>query len=844
MKKVYKCFITHERNKHDRNEYIVREKESGGKLEFVCDGYFSQGELQLFLSKAYKTVGGKLLTKTDTSEYVLVEGDVQEVSDDGTIKMFWDDSLNYSHQIENQYIPAQFTLAGEQIDCQCLKSVTDNGFALAYVAERFITDLLCLTAVQQNWKAIQCVPQNMITEEIAIEAIKQNKCAAKYVPESIRNRKKVIKAMRKYGTIEIRFKGYDKESDKFLVDGFFCINAYKYERIYKQFDSFDEFYNYLQGELLDADLSKYKFKGVDLTAYNLDNVVVPAAVLKKAGLYDDSFYKENILACMEDSRAKTLNCNQVAKAKSEVSIQVDFTSREENARFFYISDIHLEEKIQKKFPKHATETETVCFIRGIVKDLVQSKKIRRRGWGEDYLLIAGDVISLSYPCVEIFYRELVEQWGNPNSIITILGNHELFSLGLSNPVDETIDVYRNMFESLGITFLHNELLLKKSDDLIKITEKELREISEKELKSKHCDAQFAILGSTGFTAYNEKYRMLPFEEDMEQTTRFNTLYKKVDKILGKIKVIVLTHMLKDDWLPGKFNKNWVYVSGHTHMNNLIVNKNVTLYADNQIGTGHRNSVFSLKSFYLSVRYDIFLFYEDGIYEITKEQYKKFYQGLGIKMTLNRTGFKIYMLKRNGIYCFIQKRYDTGEIHLLDGGSNKNLHIQDINYYYDNLEQYAVQVCNKMAKPILALEHIAKAVKSFGGTGFIHGCIVDIDYLNHIYLNPYDGKVTPYYAESIDSKYAYGALPKLLSERCPKLYENYMKLLKEETTAITIFNSTGLEESNEVYYVEETDIYRPSRTIRKLQYITENNIIRLWDDNFLKSILQEDILFLE
>jgi len=281
----------------------------------------------------------------------------------------------------------------------------------------------------------------------------------------------------------------------------------------------------LQGELLDADLSKYKFKGVDLTAYNLDNVVVPAAVLKKAGLYDDSFYKENILACMEDSRAKTLNCNQVAKAKSEVSIQVDFTSREENARFFYISDIHLEEKIQKKFPKHATET-------------------------------------------------------------------------------------------------------------------------------------------------------------------------------------------------------------------------------------------------------------------------------------------------------------------------------DINYYYDNLEQYAVQVCNKMAKPILALEHIAKAVKSFGGTGFIHGCIVDIDYLNHIYLNPYDGKVTPYYAESIDSKYAYGALPKLLSERCPKLYENYMKLLKEETTAITIFNSTGLEESNEVYYVEETDIYRPSRTIRKLQYITENNIIRLWDDNFLKSILQEDILFLE
>ena len=48
-----------------------------------------------------------------------------------------------------------------------------------------------------------------------------------------------------------------------------------------------------------------------------------------------------------------------------------------------------------------------------------------------------------------------------------------------------------------------------------------------------------------------------------------------------------------------------------------------------------------------------------------------------------------------------------------------------------------------------LLNISKVIKSIGGDGSIHGCIVDIDYYNHIYINPVDGKITPYFAYDME-----------------------------------------------------------------------------------------------
>ena len=68
----------------------------------------------------------------------------------------------------------------------------------------------------------------------------------------------------------------------------------------------------------------------------------------------------------------------------------------------------------------------------------------------------------------------------------------------------------------------------------------------------------------------------------------------------------------------------------------------------------------------------------------------------------------------------------------------------------------------------ALRTISREVKAFGGCGTVHGCIVDIDYYNHIYLNPFDGKATAYYAEDICSRDTFKSVPALLQARVPDL----------------------------------------------------------------------------
>lgn len=54
----------------------------------------------------------------------------------------------------------------------------------------------------------------------------------------------------------------------------------------------------------------------------------------------------------------------------------------------------------------------------------------------------------------------------------------------------------------------------------------------------------------------------------------------------------------------------------------------------------------------------------------------------------------------------------------------------------------------------ALKHISNQIKKIGGDGRIHGCIVDIDEMNHVYLNPIDGRIICYWASAINHRYEY------------------------------------------------------------------------------------------
>lgn len=88
--------------------------------------------------------------------------------------------------------------------------------------------------------------------------------------------------------------------------------------------------------------------------------------------------------------------------------------------------------------------------------------------------------------------------------------------------------------------------------------------------------------------------------------------------------LLLTKMqnkhIKKDWCrEADPNKNYVYVSGHTHRNFFHDDGEYRVYSDNQVGYHSENP--HLKTFLLDNDYDCFSDYEDGIFEVTGEQYK-------------------------------------------------------------------------------------------------------------------------------------------------------------------------------------------------------------------------------
>ena len=129
------------------------------------------------------------------------------------------------------------------------------------------------------------------------------------------------------------------------------------------------------------------------------------------------------------------------------------------------------------------------------------------------------------------------------------------------------------------------------------------------------------------------------------------------------------------------------------------------------------------------------------------------------------------------------------------------------------------------------KQVADLVRSFGGIGRIHGCIVDIDFYNHLYVNPIDLKVTAYWAVDIISKVVYSSLPVLLKEHCPALYINYKNLLasNRDATLPTIAESSN--EGGHSYL--STDIYSASREIRKMQKLS-SGVLTLWRENIVEA----------
>lgn len=525
------------------------------------------------------------------------------------------------------------------------------------------------------------------------------------------------------------------------------------------------------------------------------------------------------------------------------------TSNNNSRKIYYISDIHINHKLIKRYPKQLTKNKIIKYVNKLVETIIQSATNRTFF---DYLLVGGD-ISFNYEISEIFYKELRRCWGR--NIVVILGNHELWNYTKEGKeikpllnLETIINKYRKLFKSLDISFLQNELLLIGSslwwDGQSKIiSEKELIRMTENELRNECLKSRLAILGGIGFSGYNNNFNacsgiyrhtILSLDDDIEQSNKFKFLYEKMEKIIPNNNLIVFTHTPKTDWSNSHYKNNWIYVSGHTHKNTYSCDETKTIYSDNQVGY-YSNSI-GLKFFEISKSYDIFKYYDDGIYQISRDEYLEFNYGHNIRMTFNRKNGIIKMLKHKGIYCFFFENITNGRLYLLNGGSINKIKNNDVNYYFDKMIAYSNIIKDTFREYNKYLKDISNDIKRIGGSGKIHGCIVDIDYFSHLYINLIDGKITPYFAYSIEDKYIYNNLSSLLKKQRKDLYSNYKKLLDEKSDQILLLegkNKIDLTSMDLVTYISDTSMYEPSRIMKSLQYLTDTNIIRIWNDDIFE-----------
>lgn len=622
--------------------------------------------------------------------------------------------------------------------------------------------------------------------------------------------------------------------DKFYQDGYFIITkrlSTIYKRIKYRFSNFDDFYSFLEGDLTNSDIYEYDFNEIDIKKYNLSDTAINSSILIKNGLYDDTFYNETIKPLLNNSNELVKVDESIVPMLHETDVlpyqSGDFMKR---TSIYYISDIHIDNKIAIKFNNHATKKEIEYYIKKLVDKMVDSISSEIVG---KFILIAGDVSS-SFEISKIFYEKLVERNRiSSKRIICVLGNHELWNLDRTskNNVDSIVKLYRDMFAELDITFLQNELLVV-GDDYEIITESEIETMTSDELKKKTLESQLTIFGGIGFSGYNPDFnasKLIYFdavptlEEDKKLTNKFNSLYIKLKDCLSNRKIIILTHHPKQDWSTDNYNSNWIYINGHTHKNVYEKNSDKQLYADNQIG--YFNEDVKLKKIDYSLKCNIFNDYEDGIHLISLEQYLLFYRKMGYSISCKLQG-EFYLLKKNDILMFVYKN-DKGNLYIMNGGRQNKLDHKDIEYYYNNMDNYSIIIKEGTKSYYEYINQLSDYIKSIGGSGNVHGTIVDIDFYNHVYVNIYDSKITPYWAASMDYKIVYPSFQELLSNHCPKMLEN-MNSNKNELVAM----KNELIPSSGGFY-EDTKIYRESRIMKKIQYLIDDNIIRVWNDNLLE-----------
>lgn len=652
----------------------------------------------------------------------------------------------------------------------------------------------------------------------------------------------------KISDLTIHKKYYSKADDLFFIikEDFHSIRQYKIAYL-----DFDSFYKACNSDISGADLCEYDFKGINGKKYNFGSAIINSSTKIALGLYTPNKINELIHDNNEKASLTPSVSEDLVPTRMEYGVAETYPIYEEDDNvFLYISDLHINHKLLRKNIDPFNSKKIDEYFEKIVLSLKKTIPLTYSYYKN--IFIIGDV-SFNYEVFQRFFRQYSRHIATKTFFV--LGNHELWDFNLCQKYkdfDAMVNEFRSFLNSVDITLLENELyvpsLYYHKDELKHIYSYEEILALDKETISKMFDANsYLILGGMGFAGLNKDfnslngiYRNAPIDRKFEikRSRQLSEIHKKIKEVASNKRVLVVSHMPPNDWCSDTLCPNWYYMYGHTHKNSYLESDELTYYADNQIG--YNNTSFGFKFFSVTSRFNIFSNYTNGIHEITREQYVLFYNGIGEHSSINRDFYKLFLLKNGLTMMFLMQKKENGPFFIMNGGQIKKTNGENFEYYYSKMNNYAQSVKLFLKDYSNYQKRIANEIKKMGGFGTIHGAIIDINMFCHIYLNPLDGSIIPYWASSMTNKIVYKNIPSLLMDRrVPLVYENYIKLVENNENKNNLVILKDSEINLDVVFVPETDMYRISRLIKGLQYTTDFDIIRLWNYSIAETPSKEN-----
>ena len=768
------------------------------------------------------------------------------------------------------YLSKDLILLAVQVGCPVEERSTWSRSVLRRLDSKYQDKEIVLAALERDPNEVEYTAPKYLTKKVCIDLVERNPDAYRCLTESKRKDSGIIAAAvaadpKNVRSVPVEFQTADmwEAWAREDISAFAVLPEWCREEVLSRFENVeiwpiggeDEecFYAKRDGEVFKL----HRFSSCAASATKLSPLTeVDSAARSRCALVPVRL-ASGIVDPVEQVR-------EITAAKSGFAL-IDLTREggsNLNSKFYYVSDIHIEHQLDLS---GLTETEIqACLRRKIEEMLEEIDDARMSGT----LMIAGDV-SCAPRLVEIFLRELSAKWRG--QILCVLGNHELWdwmvdgshhAIGADYP--EEILAYFDEYCPRKVRYLENELLIdyKRGWDSERILDEELiLGVDDDELRGLLEKSTRIVLGGTGYSALNEEFNadaglyrgMVDREEETERSARFKALHDKLARCAKDLSVIVLSHMPFENWSDGERVPGWIYVSGHTHKNLFSSEEGAAIVlADNQFGYSPRK--WALKGFVLDGSYDPFSDWADGSYVVTREEYEDYNSGQGISCQGCRWAGEIVMLKRCGYYMFFLST-QTG-LSILDGGRRcKTEH--SLKYFYENMVAYAETVEAEFRPYRATQEIIASEVRAFGGYGRVHGCIIDIDFFNHIYLNPFDGTVSYYFATDMANKIFYRSVKALLKDYAKiSLGDTGTSLLKsyeakDKGGSLPILGSKKKKKSAEVAIqnavvselVLDKTMYEPSKVMMKIQYALDKRVIRVWNDRVLEEV-GENLALLE